>query len=185
MSSDVEIETITCVSLQQPFADDVFFAGKWPENRSWLTAYRGEIWIHSSRIATGIVEDYKADGIDLTKASPTGMAVGCILGRANLFECIERKELLAIAPKEYLDAVMEKRPATISAKAKRVQMLLEHVDPRTWDHLADAKYAWIFAEPQMLDVPIPAMGKLRLWGHQVETERLVIADGRKRSWKTK
>lgn len=185
MSSTSEFETITCVSVQQPFADDIFFAGKWAENRSWLTAHRGELWIHSSKVAADIVQDFKVDGIDLVNASPTGLLVGHILGRANLFECILREELLAIAPEEYMATTQEKRPDKISAKARRVQSLLETADPRTWNNLCPSKYSWILAEPEMLDDPIPARGALRLWGFQVETERLTMADNKKRSWKHK
>jgi len=177
------LETITCVSVQQHYADDIFFAGKWAENRSWSTPYRGELWIHSSRIADGVIAEHKEDGIDLVKESPTGLMVGVILGRVQLIECIERPELMAIAPDEFLQAIGETRPTVDVAHLDRLASLLKTLDVATWEHVGDSSHVWILAAPEMLHEPIPVGGKLRLWKMPVETERLALASPRKRKWK--
>lgn len=178
-----EIETITCVSVQQHYADDIFFNGKWAENRSWATAYRGELWIHSSKIADGVVAEYAEDGIDLVKESPTGLMVGVILGRVQLIECVKRPELLAIAPDEFLKAIGETRPDVDVPHLQKLARLLKTLDLSTWDHVGDASDIWILAAPEMLHEPLKIGGKLRLWKTEVETDRLKLASPRKRSWK--
>lgn len=41
-------QEIRVLSVQQPAADSIFWFGKWCENRSWQTKYRGELFIHAS-----------------------------------------------------------------------------------------------------------------------------------------
>lgn len=178
-----EVETITCISVQQYYADQIFFGGKWAENRSWSTPYRGELWIHASKIADGLVADFREEGRDLFAESPTGLMVGAILGRVQLVECVKRSELLAMAPDEYLKAIREKRPGDPVEHLGKLSSLLNRLDLSTWDHVGDADYTWIIAAPEMLHEPIKTGGRLRLWPFEVETDRLAMASPRKRKWK--
>lgn len=176
-----EIVEIYCLSVQQPFAD-FLFVNKWAENRSWKTNYRGEIWIHSSKIATEVVADYLKDGIDLAKKSRTGLMTGVILGRANLVECVTREELLTVAPDEYLELIEEERPEP-TENSERLGLMLQCLHPETWLHVAKSDFVWILAEQQMLEQPIPYSGRQGIWRAAVPKDSLQLASRRKRKWK--
>lgn len=167
-------KTITCLSIQQPYVDDIFFYGKWAENRSWKTPYRGELWIHSSRVAPGYLQEAKEDGEDARAESPTGLATGCILGKVHLCECLSREEISSIAPNEYLGPLGRVRPTFSNDRTVRAKQLLEHIDVATWDHVCDDEYVWIFSNPELLTQPIISLGKLRLWKHIVDAPQLII-----------
>lgn len=73
------------LTLKQPWAWAVFFAGKDVENRSILTTHRGATYIHAGR-------KVDSDGLELLRqlgiTPPEHFAHGVILGSVDLFGCI-------------------------------------------------------------------------------------------------
>ncbi len=179
------LETIKCLSLQQPYADEVFSWGKFVENRSWPTDYRGELWIHASKISPGF--DSEELKLEIDK-SPTGLLTGLILGRVNLVACVSSDVLFSVATDAVCQVLRRKpkhRPAFDESNPDAVflKKLLANVDPITWQHFCFDPFAWIFTKPDMLDQPIPAKGKLRIWELEVPTDQLVLANDNRESWK--
>lgn len=172
--SPPQTETIHCLSIRQPYADDVFFGGKWAENRSRRTKHLGELWIHASSL-NGNRSEYDP--------SPTNYACGYILGRVNLQRCVSRLDLLSAATPDILKMLEVKNPGHTGKDVDFCRLLLERIDPDTWQHVGETDYVWIFSEPEMLHEPIKIGGKLGVWTHQIETQRLGLADGRKKKWK--
>lgn len=176
-----QIETIKCLSVRQPYADQIFFCGKWAENRSWPTSYRGELWIHASSLE----RSEKADPAE----SPTGLLTGHILGRANLVAVLTGDELYSLMPDPALKLHRRKawqRPV-IDESNENVQFcreLLADVDPESWAHFViESPYVWILADQEMLHDPIPTVGKLRIWNFETTEDRLELASESKTDWR--
>lgn len=77
------------LSIRQPWAWAILYAGKQVENRSWPTTYRGPILIHASKT-------YDQDGHDWIE-SQFGVQVpatlrGGIVGEAILVDCVTRAD---------------------------------------------------------------------------------------------
>lgn len=81
------------LSIRQPWAWAILYAGKRVENRSWYTAYRGQIFIHA-----GLAVEYEAlDGLreDILRVpEPRPPAVrGALLATANLVDCVRAEDV--------------------------------------------------------------------------------------------
>lgn len=161
---------IKVLSIQQPFADFVFHIGKWCENRSWRTNYRGLLYIHASKLNGCEVAEWRAKGLNLREYVP--MATGAIIGRVDLVDCVPFHELLRFAPK----AVRDRQTlwfGNVSTRAKipphleSIAALLRQAEPDTWQHVAfdPEGYAWILTDPELLAEPVPAKGRLNVWEH--------------------
>ena len=87
------------ISIRQPWAWLVLYAGKSVENRNWTTSFRGEFLIHSSK---GMTRDEYEDGVD-SAAMELGLSFetmermvpdfeslvrGGIIGRARLVDVV-------------------------------------------------------------------------------------------------
>jgi hypothetical protein len=74
---ECEPVTMKCLSVQQPWANAIFFLGKDVENRSWPTDYRGSLLIHTGK---------RVDGEALRKYGNAGgpLVTGAIIGLVNL-----------------------------------------------------------------------------------------------------
>lgn len=68
------------LTVKQPWASAIVFGSKDVENRTWLTHYRGPLWIHAAG---------KDDRVAQTKLGPL-MAAQCrsaIIGRVDVVDC--------------------------------------------------------------------------------------------------
>jgi hypothetical protein len=74
------------LSIQQPWAWAICYAGKDVENRTWKTGVRGEILIHASK-------RIDRDGIDylhMFRVNPPGLyQTGGIVGIAEICDCVD------------------------------------------------------------------------------------------------
>jgi hypothetical protein len=78
------------ISVQQPWAWAILFAGKDVENRSWRTNHRGPILIHAGKkIDKDGVKWLKEQGIEVPGDLPTG----CYVGKVDIIGCREIKVL--------------------------------------------------------------------------------------------
>lgn len=133
-------QTLTCLSVRQPWASLLLSGEDWCENRSWMTDYRGPLWIH----AAGKVETAECErwGID-----PRGLMTSAVLGGV---------ELLDIRDVDDLDAAL---PALMKA---------HHLNRQTGPEFIVGDYCWIVGSPRQLKTPVPAKGKLGLWRLEVD-----------------
>lgn len=162
--------SVKVLSIQQPFADFVFHIGKWCENRTWRTNYRGPLYVHASKVCAAEVSEWRDRGIDLRKHIE--MRTGAIIGRVELMDCVPFRDLLRFAPKAIRDkqALWFGKVSTrtkIPEHLERVATFLREVDGQTWQHVNfdPEGYAWILAEPALLREPVPTGGKLNVWEH--------------------
>ncbi|MCA9087262.1 MAG: ASCH domain-containing protein [Planctomycetaceae bacterium] len=129
---------LTCLSVTQPWASLLLSGEKWCENRSWMTDYRGPLWIHASeKIDHAGCEEW---GID-----PEELVTSAILG------CVELVDVFHIDE-------FEVRLPPISENFD--------LDPNSGPAFIGSEICWIVVNPQPLVTPIPAKGKLRLWTFQ-------------------
>ena len=178
----MSLETIPCISIQQPYASAVFWDGKWCENRSWFTAHRGELWIHASKVDQPSIDAAKKVGFDLEKNWPDKLHTQAIIGRVQMLRCVPGDHLLAAASEEackILEINPDNRPPINPENSLNVEFLqaaLADVYPVTWSHFLFAKYAWIFGTPEYLDAPIFMPGKQGVWKVEVDPDLLVLAN---------
>lgn len=135
------------ITIWQPWAGLVASGIKKNETRSWLTNYRGTIAIHAAKQAVQIgwlryLSEEAAEVIgrrlelpDIFNAVET-FPVGCILGTAELVDCIK------ITP-EFIAA-------------------LDYDELMVGDYTL-GRYAWVLENAKMFPEPIPSKGSQGLW----------------------
>ena len=127
------------LSIQQPWASLIISGQKRVENRTWAPKHRGSLLIHAPK-----GYDKRAiellDGLGIDYLGPDDAPRGVILGQVTLVD------------------VAEWRPGN---PATFFDMLDEH--GLSEDPLAFGPVCWILEDPQPLQEPIPAKGKLSLW----------------------
>lgn len=78
--------TLRVLSVRQPWAWAILYAGKDVENRTWRTPYRGRIAIHAGKlIAPGAADKLRGIGIEV----PADLPRGAILGTIDVMDCVE------------------------------------------------------------------------------------------------
>jgi hypothetical protein len=176
MATTTEIRVL---SVRQPFAHWLLHSHpvlgpKSIENRSWVSKYRGPVYIHASRWDAcpepndpdaarfwDVPEDQKE------QAHQVGAILGCV---DLVFSCdqIDAEEVFYVLAGE---SSRKLNP--------RQQELLKYVPHDT----SDPAWEWwaqdgmlIVRNPRVLVDPIPTGGKLNLWRFNVEPERLVFRE---------
>ena len=152
------------LTLKQPWASLVAYGWKSIETRSWATAYRGPIAIHSS--------DQMSDA-DMTMAQ----RYAAILGGDVIPYCLGR--VLAVAQ---LVDVIPTTDVTFSSRRSRGEWI------RVWDSdysasnmerefgdYTDGRYAWLLSDIRLLKEPIRVRGALGLWCWKDDEASLVNA----------
>ena len=77
------------LTIRQPWCGLSMAAIKIVENRSWSTAHRGRLWLHSAKTADNVARPSLA----------SDMTLGSILGYVELVECLE----IGKVPKRWRD----------------------------------------------------------------------------------
>ena len=143
-----------CLSVCQPYAHLIASGAKTVELRGWTTALRGEFLVHAARRIR--LADCRRLGAD-----PRAMALGAIVGRAELLGVVEyrsARELDAdrarhLAPRGYYGA------RGMSSKGRS----------RT------ARYGFVLGRARALRAPIPLRGRLGFF--DVDTRSLAGGGG--------
>ena len=121
------------LTIKEPWATLIIEKYKEYEFRSWKTNYRGKILIHAGLTVEKLnMERFKDYNL---KYNP-----GCIIGEAELVDCIEVNET-------FENMLMEINPL-VYGKSKH-----------------ERKYAWKLKNIKKYDKPIPIKGKLGLWNY--------------------
>ena len=134
---------IRVLSIRQDHADNIIYGSKWAENRTWRTNYRGELYIHASRW-DGPPRPTVGNGI-----------VGAIIGKVRLIDVVDLDDVPIGDELKFFRKVGKK-----------------HGLPTRPENLAHAHgpVCFIFADPEPLKAPIPALGKLNIWKFQIPAE---------------
>ncbi len=133
------MQATKALSLLQPWASLVVMGLKKIETRSWSTPYRGLLLIHAS---AGKAGKLIAENAAIRKhiADYKTLPFGCIIGQVQLVDIVRVGELQL--PSEEIDKLSLEEKAFGDNKAR---------------------FAWLFADAEMFDEPIPATGRLGLW----------------------
>lgn len=165
------------LSICQPWAWAIARGFKTVENRTWKTAHRGPIAIHASssdRHMTLEAEDILIDGGEhifdalnsygdengFTEDNPP-FQFGVIVGTVEIVGCLEVE------------------PGAVDfAEQVEAAGLAEWAEVQTPDpfHWAEGPYCWCLANAIILPKPIPATGKLNLWGLDSQQRRALAKE---------
>lgn len=139
-------QSIKVISIRQPHADNIIFGDKWCENRSWITKYRGPLYIHATKW------DSYSD-----KQSPGNGETGAIIGCVDLVDVVDL-EMTGVSEKDVRSAAKKHGlPLTKAALA----------------YVGDSA-CFILANPRPLKTPIPVKGKLNIWSLDVPQSQLTF-----------
>lgn len=174
-------ETITCLSVRQPFASHLIFphkklGPKQFENRSWISRYRGTLFIHASRWESKPHPSQCDQPLDQlwSPAGPQPPAIGAIIGSVDLLASASQHDL-----EECYDVLAGQSRRKLTAEQRELMKLLP--DPTT----KDGERAWLWYDgyaalivrnPRALREPIVTGGRLNLWKFQVDPRLLRFTD---------
>lgn len=128
------------ISIKEPFASLIASGVKKIETRSWKTNYRGELFIHASKIPVQILRDNILK--DVTK--DMNLNCGNIICKCNLVDCVYMDE-------KFIENIKQ-NPIEYSVGEYKI-----------------GRYAWILEDIELI-VPIPINGKLNVWNFDLKYE---------------
>ncbi len=121
------------LTIKQPWASLIIEGYKKYEFRSWKTKYRGKILIHAGMsLEKDMVNRFKQYSIDYP--------LGCIIGEANLEDCI-------LVDEEFNEQLRKENPIVYGRN--------NHVET----------YAWKLSNIKKYKKPIYIKGQLGLWNY--------------------
>ena len=128
------------ISIKEPFASLIASGVKKIETRSWKTNYRGELFIHASKIPVQTLRD------NILKDVIKDMKLNCgnIICKCNLVDCIYMDE-------KFIENIKQD-PIEYSVGEYKI-----------------GRYAWILEDVELI-VPIPINGKLNIWNFDLKYE---------------
>lgn len=131
------------ITLWNPYPYLIANGFKKNETRGWATSYRGKIAIHSAKKNDNDIEmitrdliyklNHRKDIVDVLKMNKE---YGCIICTADLVDCIKITQ------------------GFVNCTASEELIVGDYTIGR---------YAWKLENVRMLDNPVPAKGKQRLW----------------------
>ena len=127
------------LSIKEPYATLIKEKKKLIETRSWKTNYRGEIYIHASKVKINN-KDIRIQ--ELLELIPNiKMSYGNIICKCILKDCI------------YMD-----------------ENFLEEIKNNSQEYICGyyelGRYAWVLELIEVLELPIPAKGRLGIWNYE-------------------
>lgn len=147
------------LTLLQPWAWAVFYAGKDVENRIWWTSYRGPVWVTSSASTTRV---YYRNACAVLReragivAPPyEELCFGHVLGVVTIVDCI--------LPGGKVSAGVE-RPSLARGRYLadgRLEGATHPLHPALW-HFED-QYGYVLKNAVRLARPVPCEGARKLW----------------------
>ncbi|HET9893736.1 MAG TPA: ASCH domain-containing protein [Streptosporangiaceae bacterium] len=148
--------TLWALTVHQPWAAAIMWAGKNVENRTWPTKYRGPLLIHAAR-----KHPKWADYLIIRRIS--GIALGWLDTRKTPAATMD------------LARFWPRNTGSLGVILGVVDVVGCHLDAECW-HVNDEskvafctpwsvrdQYHWEFANPRPFARPVPANGRQRLW----------------------
>lgn len=128
------------ISIKEPFASLIASGVKKNETRSWKTNYRGELFIHASKIPVQTLRN------NILKDVIKDMKLNCgnIICKCNLVDCVYMDE-------KFIENIKQD-PIEYSVGEYKI-----------------GRYAWILEDVE-LTYPIPINGKLNIWNFDLKYE---------------
>ena len=125
------------LTIKEPFATLIKNKVKYIETRSWKTNYRGELFIHASKIPVQTLRN------NILKDVIKDMKLNCgnIICKCNLVDCIYMTE-------EFIKKEKEKNKNSFIA-----------------GHYEVGRYAWVLEDVEPI-TPIKVKGQLGIWNYK-------------------
>jgi hypothetical protein len=171
------------ITLQQPWASLVAVGAKHIETRAWHTRYRGPLAIHAGqalpsgnfrawrRMQEPFASPLRAAGyinnhghVDLTLLPRGRIVATCTLVDVCVICAIPNTEIVGYAQPIVADG------ATIG------QITPVQEPERTFGNYTPGRWAWLLADIQRVDPPVPARGRQGLWNWEGDERKLTEPD---------
>ena len=133
------------LTIRQPYASLIAIGEKHIETRSWNTAYRGELAIHSSK-------KFLKYELDLCSEKPF---IDCLAKHNLSVENLPLGEVIAIC--DLIDVI----PTDKFIRSNWPYLIF--ANELKFGNFTEGRYAWIIKNVKMLEKPISISGKLGLW----------------------
>ncbi len=149
------------LTIWQPWASLLACGAKQYETRSWATNYRGEIAIHAALKdfdTLGLEYDtefWEAAATALSNPELIGLPKGCIIATAELVECWK------ITHSGH--TMGSNRAARIEGGKFEGKTNIIDGKEILFGDWTPGRYAWEFANVQLLSEPVPTKGRQGLW----------------------
>jgi len=165
------------ITLWDPWASLIVLNQKKIETRSWHADYRGELAIHAAKKEASryiVFEEPAFSALrsrHITSEKGTGVefSPGCILGLANLTDCLYIGD----------NGLYEYKKVIIGGKVRgsigKKVMGLPMGNELAFGDYTEGRFAWMMSNVHELINPIPAKGYQRIWNWD-ETPHLVTID---------
>lgn len=128
------------LTIREPWASLIAQGVKQIETRSWLTRYRGELYLHAG--CAPLPKNDPAVTALLKLLRDPNPAYGQILARCRIIDCIYMDE-------RYIAGIQSENPTEFACGI-----------------YAPGRYAWVLGQVEPLAAPIPCKGRLGLWNYQ-------------------
>lgn len=158
MNPDTALDTRRCLTVKQPWAWAILFAGKDIENRIWPTRYRGPLFIHAGR-------GFDDEGFAWCKKhfpyiwpEKIEFRTGGIIGSVELVRCTQGMDL----------TIGNEHPASRWSKPGHWHWLLANPTPIPFEPCRGAQGIWI-AGNQRRVMELPA-------GFTIKTKSVPVED---------
>ena len=125
------------LTVQEPYATFIMQGMKKIETRSWMTKYRGEIYIHAEK-SKNFLKKIKNNKV-LKLLESIDLNYGDIICKVELVDCIKMTN-------DFIEKVKSQN---------NYEYILGEYE--------EGRYAWILQNIQELDTKIHAKGKLNIW----------------------
>jgi hypothetical protein len=160
-----------CLTLTQPWASLVAIGAKKIETRSWPTNYRGPLAIHAAKgfprwaretcldspfiqalHRANYLSDPRLNRRRENAAKWDSIPLSSVLATCTLVDCVQMHEFW----------YRQGDPPALGL-GKYTQMLADNPNEREFGDYADGRWAWILADVECFEQPVPAKGALGLW----------------------
>lgn len=118
------------LSVRPPWSDLIVRHGKDVENRSWVTSYRGWLYIHSGKSVAPEAYAF-AEKLGVFLPPPKELAKGCIIGRAYLADISPSDSAWAIEGFHHWHLTWAEEVEPIPAKGRLGLWIPEYINPET------------------------------------------------------
>lgn len=126
------------LSLKEPYVSLIKEKIKTIETRSFKTNYRGELYLHASKVSADLKNEKVKQVLNLLNDKE--LKNGYILLKCNLVDCVYMDE-------NFVKKIKDNKQEYLCGEYKV------------------GRYAWILEDIQVLDEPILAKGKLGIWNY--------------------
>ncbi len=169
------LQEIRVLSVRQPWAAALLESGKWCDCRSWISHYRGPLFIHSSRWDERPPDDVLSAEPWLRplfdRPSPLARITGAIIGAVDLVFSAGQQDV----DEAYDKLAGQSQRILTPHQVELCKYVPQSPDDSAWDWW-NGDGVLIVREPRVLIKPIPIGGKLGIWRLNVRSDRLVFRE---------